>query len=378
MYSDNTKNNRFHNGYISGEFVSNNEALSFCSQNSFRTLLFLERKRAERSQKPFLLVLIDISKLSGKVRSQISKKLASTICNSSRDTDIKGWYRYKKTMGICFTEIAEVKSDILFNKLTASIKSNTPARYYSLLSFELHHFPQENAQGQNSVNSNIIFYTEKSKKSFPKQVDNFAKRSIDILGSIIFITLFSPFFLIISVFIKLDSGGPVFFRQNRVGKAGKMFTVLKFRTMHENNAPDVHQYFIKNFISGSLNTQTDSHCRYKIQNDMRVTRVGHFLRKTSLDELPQFFNVLRGEMSLVGPRPAIPYEVEEYGLWHRRRALEVKPGITGIWQVSGRSRTRFDQMVRMDIRYIERSSLWLDFQLMLQTPFAVLRARGAC
>jgi lipopolysaccharide/colanic/teichoic acid biosynthesis glycosyltransferase len=116
---------------------------------------------------------------------------------------------------------------------------------------------------------------------------------------------------------------------------------------------------------------------YKITKDPRVTPVGHFLRKTSLDELPQFFNVLLGDMSLVGPRPAIPYECEEYDVWHRRRLLEMKPGITGLWQVRGRSATTFDEMVRIDIKYVQEWSLWLDIKIILQTPWVVLKGKGA-
>ena len=130
--------------------------------------------------------------------------------------------------------------------------------------------------------------------------------------------------------------------------------------------------YIKRFIAGNVNETV-----YKITEDPRVTRVGRFLRKTSLDELPQFFNVLRGEMSLVGPRPPIPYELEAYDIWHRRRLLEVKPGITGLWQVNGRSKLRFDDMVRLDLQYATAWSLWLDIKILLQTPRAVFSREGA-
>ena len=142
--------------------------------------------------------------------------------------------------------------------------------------------------------------------------------------------------------------------------------------MNMNNDPTIHQQFVKNLIENQV-----THPTYKIQNDPRMTPIGRFLRKTSLDELPQFMNVLRGDMSLVGPRPPIPYEVENYRDWHRRRVIEVKPGITGLWQVEGRSRTTFDEMVRLDLRYIQHQSVWLDMKILAKTPLAVISGQGA-
>jgi lipopolysaccharide/colanic/teichoic acid biosynthesis glycosyltransferase len=145
--------------------------------------------------------------------------------------------------------------------------------------------------------------------------------------------------------------------------------------MFVNNDSAIHQDYVRKLIAKET---TDAAAgTYKIKNDPRVTAIGRILRKTSLDELPQFINVLRGDMSLVGPRPPIPYEFEHYSLWHRRRILEARPGITGIWQIDGRSRTTFDEMVRMDLRYIRNQSLWLDLKILFKTPFAVLRGDGA-
>ena len=167
------------------------------------------------------------------------------------------------------------------------------------------------------------------------------------------------------------------FEQERLGQFGRRFKCLKFRTMYTNNDPKIHREYVQSFIAGKAEkqeTSDGSRCVYKIKNDPRVTPIGKFLRKTSLDEFPQFWNVLRGDMSLVGPRPPVPYEFEVYDFWHRRRVLEVKPGVTGLWQVSGRSRTCFDDMVRLDLRYSQRWSLWLDLKILLATPRAVLRA----
>jgi len=197
---------------------------------------------------------------------------------------------------------------------------------------------------------------------------------VDVSGSVMALLILSPVFLSIAALIKATSKGPVFFKQQRIGQAGAEFTFLKFRSMHVNNDPTIHQEYVRKLISQEL---TEGDGTYKIKNDPRVTAVGRFLRKSSLDELPQFFNVLKGDMSLVGPRPPIPYEFENYSLWHRRRILEARPGLTGIWQVSGRSRTTFDEMVRMDLRYIREQSLWLDVKILFKTPLAVLRGDGA-
>jgi lipopolysaccharide/colanic/teichoic acid biosynthesis glycosyltransferase len=155
---------------------------------------------------------------------------------------------------------------------------------------------------------------------------------------------------------------------------------LKFRTMYTDNDPKIHREYVQNFIAGQTRvaeSNGNERVVYKLTNDPRVTAIGRLLRKTSLDEFPQFWNVLRGEMSLVGPRPPVPYEFEMYDYWHRRRVLELKPGVTGLWQVNGRSRTCFDDMVRLDLRYSQTWSLWLDFKILLATPLAVVAGDGA-
>jgi lipopolysaccharide/colanic/teichoic acid biosynthesis glycosyltransferase len=185
---------------------------------------------------------------------------------------------------------------------------------------------------------------------------------------------FLPVFLIVPLVIKTDSRGPVFFRQKRIGEGGKAFSIYKFRTMHSDISETIHKEYVTGLIK---KTGQPENGIYKIQKDPRVTKVGRFLRKTSLDEIPQFINVLKGDMSLVGPRPAIPYEIAEYEAWHLRRVMECKPGITGLWQVEGRSKTDFAGMVRMDLEYIQRQSLWLDIKIIIKTPWALLTTRGA-
>jgi lipopolysaccharide/colanic/teichoic acid biosynthesis glycosyltransferase len=171
----------------------------------------------------------------------------------------------------------------------------------------------------------------------------------------------------------------VLFKQRRVGQHGKSFVFLKFRSMVVNNDASAHKEYVTKLIGGRAERKPAEGTQglYKMTNDPRVTKIGAFLRRTSLDELPQFFNVLTGEMSLVGPRPAIAYEVEAYETWHRNRVLEAKPGITGLWQVHGRSRVQFDDMVRLDLRYAKSWSPWMDVKILLRTPGAMF-GEGAC
>jgi exopolysaccharide biosynthesis polyprenyl glycosylphosphotransferase len=193
------------------------------------------------------------------------------------------------------------------------------------------------------------------------------KRGMDFVGALVGLVLLSPLLILITVLIKLGSRGPVFYRQWRVGKSGKRFRMYKFRSMVENAEEEIDALLELNEASGPL---------FKMKNDPRMTRMGRFLRKTSLDELPQLLNVLRGEMSLVGPRPPLPVEVDDYEEWQRVR-LSVRQGMTGLWQVSGRSRLSFDEMVALDMYYIENWSLWLDVAILLKTVPIVLFAKGA-
>lgn len=193
------------------------------------------------------------------------------------------------------------------------------------------------------------------------------KRTMDIVLSVLALSLGWPLMVLIAAAIKLDSPGPILFRQKRLGRKGRPFTVLKFRTMHQYAAMKQEQLTALNEASGPI---------FKIRDDPRVTRIGRILRRTSLDELPQVFNILMGEMSWVGPRPGTPNEVDQYLPWQHKR-MEVLPGLTGLWQTSGRSDLGFEEMVRLDIYYIENWNLWLDVVILLRTIPAVISGRGA-
>ena len=355
------------------------------SEETFQSMLTLERRRAERSHKPFILMLVDASALVECEAAQCSMSpMMSVLLNSSRETDLVGWFEKGIMLGVIFTEInAELKDStkaILHAKVVKALHAQLRPEVSSKLAVTAHLFPEDHDRGGAESVVNRRFYADlskgKSKMHFPKVL----KRMMDLAGSILLLSVTSPVLVAIAIAIKLTSKGPVIFQQERLGQFGTRFKFVKFRTMRANNDPKIHQDYIRHFIAArpaSEKKELGKPAVYKITNDCRVTPLGRFLRKTSLDELPQFWNVLRGEMSLVGPRPPVPYEFEVYDIWHRRRVLEVKPGVTGLWQVSGRSRTSFDDMVRMDLRYSQSWSLWLDLKILLATPRAVLSGEGA-
>ena len=196
----------------------------------------------------------------------------------------------------------------------------------------------------------------------------FIKRLIDITGSLFGIILLSPLFLITAIIIKLDSKGPVFFKQNRCGKDGNLFKMYKFRSMVADAEDELKDLKDKNEMSGPV---------FKIHNDPRITKFGKFIRRTSIDELPQLFNVLKGEMSLVGPRPPIDREVDKYNSYQMQRLL-VKPGLTCYWQTMGRNNIDFDRWVDLDIQYIEERNTWIDIKLILKTFFVLFGDKNAC
>jgi exopolysaccharide biosynthesis polyprenyl glycosylphosphotransferase len=273
------------------------------------------------------------------------------------------------------SSIDENSIEKIFNKFHMKIGETIDAEDVKRIKISFHIFPEENENlSLNDGLFNINLYPDLSKPNISRQATSFIKKIMDITGSLFALLIFSPIFLVIAAVIKLTSEGPVFFKQERMGLNGKIFTFLKFRSMYTNNDPSRHKDYIKKYINEGK--EANSPGVYKLSNDPRITRVGNFIRKTSLDELPQFINVLMGDMSLVGPRPPIPYECEIYDIWHRRRLLSVKPGITGLWQVTGRSSTTFDEMVRLDLKYVNEWSLWLDVKLLLKTPWVIFTGKG--
>lgn len=355
------------------------------NQKMFRRMLAIERKRTERSKEPFLLMLLDSGGQGGsELNGTALENMAISMLTYSRETDIIGWYNVGTTVGVMFTGLVIKDKNSVLSTILSRVKSmlrdDLVRKQLNQVSISFHFFPDDWDNGNSGRPSNPALYPDLTTAGNHKRSLLIVKRVIDLTGSALVMALCSPLFLAIALAIKISSKGPVLFRQQRVGQYGKLFTFLKFRSMYVNNDHQVHRKFVTELISnapGGSPPGKNGDAVYKIKNDKRITRVGKFLRRTSLDELPQLINVLKGEMSLVGPRPAIPYELAAYQTWHRRRVLETKPGITGVWQVAGRSRVQFDDMVRMDLRYALAWSPWLDVKILLRTPLAVIRGSGA-
>ena len=355
------------------------------AETTFHALLTHERRRAERSRKPFVLMLLELHALHAKsVGASFSERVSSAISGATRETDLIGWYEEGRILAVIFAELNVEENvpvaEFLRSKVETVLRNSVGAKAAAKIVITTHTFPENWNENGTERPADLKLYPDLSEKSSKKRLPIIVKRGIDVLGSALLLLALSPILAAIALAIKLTSKGPVIFKQERLGQFGAKFKCLKFRTMHANNDPKIHREYVQSFIAGQAEV-TDSNGNatvvYKLTNDPRVTAVGRFLRKTSLDEFPQFWNVLRGEMSLVGPRPPVSYEFEMYDYWHRRRVLELKPGVTGLWQVNGRSRTCFDDMVRLDLRYSQTWSLWLDLKILLATPLAVVAGNGA-
>ena len=350
-------------------------------EDAFGRMIVVERKRTERSGKPFLLMLLEAGnqQSSGKNGKPLDT-MVSTLLSSTRETDVVGWYKEWTTVGVIFTGLlVDDKHSILntiLTRVSTALRDKLTFEQFNQVSISFHFFPDHWDEDSSGRPSNRALYPDLSRRDDVRRPLLGIKRVMDIIGSLFALIICAPLLLTIALAIKVSSKGPIFFKQKRVGHYGTVFTFLKFRSMHINNDPSVHREYVANLIAGRavrLPSNGDGEGVYKLTNDKRVTRVGKLLRRSSLDELPQFLNVLKGDMSLVGPRPAIPYEVASYQTWHRRRILEVKPGITGLWQVNGRNRIKFDEMVRLDLQYAKGWSPWLDIKILLRTPRAVFR-----
>lgn len=338
----------------------------------FDEMLQRERKRTERTQQPFALIMIEIKDPVKRKAKKRTRKLSEVLNECFREIDVQGWFRQNSVIGIICPEVAAKNVTALRKKVENALEEAFPVTVHEELEISCICFPEKSETGNDTKDSMLSVYPELKSNSVRKVASDVAKRAMDISLAVIALVLLFPVFLIVPLLIKFTSPGPVFFRQKRVGFGGRQFTFLKFRSMQVNNDESEHKTFVTNFIKNS-DQQTDGSQPFKIVNDKRITPIGRFLRKTSLDEIPQLINVLKGDMSLVGPRPPIPYEVDEYRVWHRRRVMEVRPGITGFWQVYGRSSTSFENMVRMDIFYIKYRNLFLDIMLLVKTPFSLFK-----
>ena len=326
----------------------------------------------DRSKAYLSLALFYFQQKEEKSRNTIQEFIA-LLHKHTRESDVKGWVD-RDVIGLILPDTDEKGANCFVEK----IANGNGGPNYSVITGT---YPNQIFQK--------LLTEEGSPDFFPLDLDRpiesrglqmALKRVIDILGALVGLILFSPIMLATAIAIKMTSPGPIIFKQRRFGKKGARFQFYKFRSMYWNTDDQIHREYVTNLIKGNLDKINQGNKvvpLFKMVSDSRVTRVGKIIRRTSIDELPQFFNVLKGEMSMVGPRPPLPYEVEKYEPWHLRRILEVKPGVTGLWQVSGRSRTSFDEMVRLDLRYARNWSLWLDLKILLKTAKAVFSRKGA-
>jgi lipopolysaccharide/colanic/teichoic acid biosynthesis glycosyltransferase/GGDEF domain-containing protein len=422
--------------FVSGRSIAQSRAiqtqLSGCviSQEDFFVRMRQERLRSERYGTPLSLIVLDIKELmkrvvngNGTSGTTFFRYVAEILKNSTREYDIKGWYQEGEA-GILTPNTDESGARALARKLItgladrfgfgANIGERDLGRLIRISSLPTHNsclaaggdedeakpappFAPHYRLSFPSADSRTLHYasvkgrgTDVAVMTWPIAIELLTqeqaqklqlklKRAMDVLGSLLGIVLFGPLMFLIALVIKISSPGPVLFRQKRLGLLGKPFTFLKFRSMKINSDHSIHREYVTKLINGEngvINNGTTEQPVYKINNDPRVTWIGRLLRKSSLDELPQFFNVLKGDMSLVGPRPPIRYEYDSYQRWHCRRVLEVKPGITGLWQVSGRSRTTFNEMVRLDLTYARTWNLWLDVRILAKTLWTVVSTKG--
>lgn len=395
----------------------------------FLARLRQERLRSERSNSPLSLVILDLPRLLSLVENstgmsprRVRRHLANILQESTRESDVKGWHEGGK-ISLIAPDTNEAGARTLVKKLAGRIKNsllvnadvredqlrqfifvttlqgergylssvrNTPSGK-DRSSFQQEYYRMDYNASQSIASLDNGRTADVAVVTWPFELETLSlqelrtfqvkiKRIIDIVGSLVAIVLCAPLMLVISAIIKLTSPGPVIFRQERIGLLGKPFTFMKFRSMQVDCNPSLHREYVTQLIKGEYEAKKNretGRAVYKITDDPRVTPIGRFLRKTSLDELPQFFNVLRGDMSLVGPRPHPTYECELYKRWHYRRILEMKPGITGLWQVSARSTSTYDEMVRFDLAYVRTWNLWLDLKILIKTPWAMITTKGA-
>ena len=341
-------------------------------RHDFLRILQHEKRRTERTKASLSIALFQFDQNQRGANDDVVERLR-LIHDSKRETDILG-YLGANLVGIILPDTNAQGTQQFVQKVVRRADDLT---FTSTTGTYPDHIFDSLAQGRQDPPDFDPLFLEQSRKA---KVADVIKRGIDIMGAATAILLLSPLMLMTTGLIAFSSPGPVIFRQVRLGRRGVPFVFYKFRSMHCNADSGIHREHVTTIIKASRNdaAQDDKTKSWsKLESDPRITPVGKFIRKSSIDELPQLFSVLKGDMSLVGPRPPLPYEAEVYEPWHLRRVLEVKPGITGLWQVGGRGKVSFDDMVRMDLRYIREWSLALDFKILIKTVMVVLRRDGA-
>ncbi|BFU93452.1 MAG: hypothetical protein NTNFB02_01740 [Nitrospira sp.] len=369
---------------MDGEIAVTAQYQMLLDERLFKQAVTRERKRADRSGLTMVLLLVGLPNRSGKEGIAYAAVLANALSTVTSEFDIPGWFEPSCVIGLIVPEIGPADQAGTCDRLESTVRSAIRLQGHEELaqhlSIRLRVYPEPTPSNEEQgLSMDPLLYPELSANQ--PAVLNFQifKRGMDVVISTLLLLVLLPVFALLAVLVKLSSPGPVLFRQVRVGHLMRPFTMYKFRTMYVTADHRVHHDYVSWFITVSDKAQSQQKpVVFKLTNDTRITPVGWFLRSTSFDELPQLWNVLIGDMSLVGPRPPLPYELQQYKPWHRGRVLEAVPGMTGLWQVVGRSRTTFDEMVRLDLRYARTMSLWFDIKILLATPAAVITGRGAC
>jgi lipopolysaccharide/colanic/teichoic acid biosynthesis glycosyltransferase len=343
--------------------VNNSRDMGICAPDIFQALLRHERARVDRDGTEFCLVVFP---------AELRASLLDHVRRAMRSIDEVGWLD-ERTVGVLLP-ITSFEGGVVFaGRVAASLDVPAAGPPFEVFSYPGHWFPRstEDRGGQGGeaappAGFSSLQLPDVLERVFRKRIPGW-KRVLDVTGSLVGLLLLSPVFLLIASYIKLVSPGPILFRHQRVGHRGRTFTFLKFRTMRWGNNQGQHKdHIVAAIRAGRALEKLDD------KGDSRIIVGGRILRKTCLDELPQLINVLRGEMSLVGPRPCMAYEAQEFLRWHTHR-FDVLPGMTGLWQVSGKNKLTFAQMIRLDISYAESMSFWRDVVILLRTLPAIVR-----
>lgn len=337
------------------------------TRNYFLQLLRREKRRADRTHSPLSVVVY-------RIQAKSNLAFVRVVAETVRETDIVGLLGDHSVAVLC-PDTNDSGAHRLMEKI--AVRASHLPFSAETATYPDHHFDELTSGEWLPPEAHPLFIDE---FKAPNRDGYRLKRLLDVVVASVALVLLSPVMLVAATAVKFSSPGPMIFRQHRLGRSGIPFVFYKFRSMRADNDDSIHRQYVQSLIKGEhdkVNQQSQGEPLYKIKQDPRVTRVGRFIRKYSIDELPQLFNVLKGDMSLVGPRPPLPYEAQNYRSWHLRRVLDVKPGLTGLWQVEGRSKVSFDEMVRMDLRYVRSCSLAMDLRIVLKTFKVVLTCAGA-
>ena len=345
---------------MSFETKESKERASIHSRERFRFLLRRERVLSDREGSELSLVLFHSS--NGTLSRSKYEEIVHTISQRVRCADEVGWLDDER-IGVLLPFTSRTGAERFADDVSSNLSTNGSGYTYSIYSNLNGEHTAQPLTGVNGRRPDSVL-EEMVRSVFTQKMPAW-KRGMDIVGSLVGLILFSAVFLLLSAYIKIVSPGPLFFKQQRVGFKGKLFSFLKFRTMKSSNDESSHREHLKDLITSEKPME-------KLDNtaDDRIIPGGRVIRKLALDELPQFVNILKGEMSLVGPRPCIPYEAAEYLRWHTHR-FDIVPGLTGLWQVSGKNKLTFQEMIRLDIKYSDNISFWLDVKILLKTFPAV-------